>query len=71
MKLLFTLLIIAGSSNVFSQKDAIDRKSVIDRHEIITQKTNPNSPAQVGNGKFAFNVDITGLHQFSSIIKNV
>jgi hypothetical protein len=64
MKLLFALLIVIYSPNVYSQKNAIDRKSVVGRHEIITHSTNPDSPAQVGNGKFAFDVDITGLQTF-------
>jgi len=42
----------------------IDRKAVVDRHRIITQATNPKSPAQVGNGEFAFGMDITGLQTF-------
>lgn len=42
----------------------IDRKVLVDRHRIVTAKTNPVSPAQVGNGEFAFGVDITGLQTF-------
>lgn len=42
----------------------IDRKALVDRHRIVTTQTNPGSPAQVGNGEFAFGVDITGLQTF-------
>ncbi|HUX96579.1 MAG TPA: hypothetical protein VMV47_12675 [Bacteroidales bacterium] len=42
----------------------IDRQKVIRRHNIVTTVNNPNSPAQVGNGEFAFGVDITGLQTF-------
>lgn len=42
----------------------IDRKALVDRHKIVTTKMNPQSPAQVGNGEFAFGVDITGLQTF-------
>ncbi|MDR1369213.1 MAG: serine hydrolase [Dysgonamonadaceae bacterium] len=42
----------------------IDRKAVIDRHKLITTVDNPQSPAQVGNGSFAFGADITGLQTF-------
>ncbi len=42
----------------------IDRRAVVERHKIIAAKTNPKSPAQVGNGEFAFGVDITGLQTF-------
>jgi hypothetical protein len=46
------------------KQNKIDRKAVVERHNIVTRKTNPRSPAQVGNGKFAFGVDITGLQSF-------
>lgn len=43
----------------------IDRKAVVDRHRIIATKDDPKSPAQVGNGEFAFGADITGLQTFT------
>jgi hypothetical protein len=42
----------------------IDRKAVVDRHRIVSVSNNPKSPAQAGNGGFAFGVDITGLQTF-------
>jgi len=51
-----------NTPNTSQQK--IDRRTVIERHKIITTVTNPKSPAQVGNGEFAFGVDITGLQTF-------
>jgi hypothetical protein len=47
-----------------SAHDKIDRKAVVERHNIVITKTNPRSPAQAGNGKFAFGMDITGLQSF-------
>jgi hypothetical protein len=44
--------------------DKIDRESVVARHKVVIHATIPNSPAQVGNGSFAFGVDITGLQTF-------
>jgi hypothetical protein len=46
------------------KKQLIDRKAVVDRHKVVTTETNPKSPAQVGNGEFAFGMDITGLQTF-------
>ena len=43
---------------------AIDRREVVERHNIVTCATDPRSPAQVGNGRFAFGMDITGLQTF-------
>ncbi|MCE5345581.1 MAG: hypothetical protein LLG13_04720 [Bacteroidales bacterium] len=42
----------------------IDRKAVVSRHNVITTSMNAYSPAQVGNGEFAFGADITGLQTF-------
>ena len=44
----------------------INRKAVVDRHKIVTATDNPGSPAQVGNGEFAFGADITGLQTFNA-----
>jgi len=51
-------------TSVIHSKQKIDRRSVVERHKIITTVTNPKSPGQVGNGEFAFGVDITGLQTF-------
>ena len=64
------IIIAAISSGVISQcnvsrtEKKIDRKAVIDRHKIVTDSTDPKSPAQAGNGEFAIGVDITGLQTF-------
>ena len=59
--ILFPVLLISLSVKAQSR---IDRKAVVDRHKVVTTKTNLQSPAQVGNGEFAFGVDITGLQTF-------
>ena len=62
--LLLSLLLPAyACSKETSSK--IDRKAVVERHKVITTANNPQSPAQVGNGNFAFGVDITGLQTFT------
>jgi hypothetical protein len=63
--LIFFLSInMAVNANVNGSKQKIDRKAVVERHKIITTAINSKSPAQVGNGEFAFGVDITGLQTF-------
>ncbi len=42
----------------------IDRKSLVERHTIINNKFDSLSSLSVGNGGFAFTVDITGLQSF-------
>jgi hypothetical protein len=43
---------------------SIDREQVVKRHHPVSYKLDMRSPAQVGNGEFAFSVDITGLQTF-------
>ena len=44
--------------------EPIDREAVVKRHRVCTTGTLLKSPAQVGNGKFAYGMDITGLQTF-------
>lgn len=60
----FLSLNAVSQNNVITAPKKIDRKSVVERHRVITSITNEKSPAQVGNGEFAFSVDITGLQTF-------
>ncbi|WP_328468311.1 DNAJC11 domain-containing protein [Streptomyces sp. NBC_00448] len=42
----------------------IDRQAVVARHRVVRGKLDTQSPLQVGNGGFAFGVDVTGLQTF-------
>ena len=44
---------------------AIDRKKLVQRHNPLIDSVDPWAPLSVGNGDFAFTVDITGLQSFS------
>lgn len=39
----------------------IDRKALVQRHNVHQRRLDPRSPLSVGNGEFAFTVDVTGL----------
>ena len=43
----------------------IDRRAVVRRHNITIDSTQGRSPGQVGNGRFAFGFDVTGLQSFT------
>jgi protein-glucosylgalactosylhydroxylysine glucosidase len=47
----------------------IDRKQLVQRHNIIVNKVDSLSSLSVGNGSFAFTVDITGLQSFPETFK--
>lgn len=42
----------------------IDRHVLVARHNVVLTTLNDKSPLQVGNGEFAFGVDLTGLQTF-------
>lgn len=42
----------------------IDREALARRHNVRQHKLDPRSPVSVGNGEFAFTMDLTGLQTF-------
>lgn len=42
----------------------IDREALVRRHNVKQQELDPRSPVSVGNGEFAFTMDLTGLQTF-------
>jgi len=42
----------------------IDRKVLVTRHNVVNVAADPLSSLSVGNGRFAFTVDVTGLQSF-------
>ncbi|KAF1938054.1 hypothetical protein EJ02DRAFT_505641 [Clathrospora elynae] len=57
-----TLLLISNVSPVAEGK--IDRKSIVQQYNLRLNQSHPYSPVQVGNGNYAFGVDVTGLQTF-------
>lgn len=43
----------------------IDRRALVTRHNVVLEKFDGERPLQVGNGEFAFGMDITGLQTFA------
>lgn len=62
LPILCAFLLILFQQEITAQP--IDRKAVVRRHNVYSTKLIAHSPAQVGNGKFAFGMDITGLQTF-------
>jgi hypothetical protein len=64
----FSVLIVLYScqNNIPDKKgsDYINRKALVERHNPTLNKADSLSPFTVGNGEFAFTVDITGLQTF-------
>ncbi|WP_343303857.1 hypothetical protein AAHN97_20025 [Chitinophaga niabensis] len=55
------ILFLVFHTNAIAQ---INRKEVVQRHTVHISKADPLSSLSVGNGNFAFTVDVTGLQSF-------
>ena len=60
--------LVSISVSLFSQK--IDRKAVVQRHNVIVNKIDSLSSLSIGNGNFAFTVDATGMQSFPDAYAN-
>ena len=45
----------------------IDRQAVVSRHDVRVHTVDPEAAVSVGNGDFAFTVDVTGLQSFGEL----
>ncbi len=48
----------------------IDREALVKRHQPTLKRFDPDNPLSVGNGEFAFTVDVTGLQTFPDAFTN-
>ena len=58
----FVLLALAGFALA---AEPIDRHALVTRHNPILREFDAQSPLSVGNGRFAFTADVTGLQTFA------
>ncbi len=65
--LLLLFFLAACSRESFKR---INRKAVVQRHAIRTTSPDSLNPLTVGNGKFAFTADITGMQSFPEYYKS-
>jgi len=60
-----TIILLMMQSLVAFGK-SIDRHALVTRHNVVMDTVNIISPLSVGNGEFAFTVDVTGLQTFET-----
>jgi hypothetical protein len=63
MKRIACALFVLTTLPVFAA-EPIDRQALVTRHDVHIDKFHAFSPLSVGNGKFAFTADVTGLQTF-------
>ena len=61
---IFSVFTIQHTQAFQQEPSKIDRKAVVTRHNITITDRNLKGPSQVGNGEFAFGMDLTGLQTF-------
>lgn len=57
--------ILVGSLCVGARAEPIDRHALVTRHNVTLTNAIPGTVLQVGNGEFAFGVDVTGLQSIA------
>ena len=63
MRPLFVLL-FAATLSLTLRSAPIDREALVTRHNPVVTSVDPWAPFSVGNGRFAFTADVTGLQTF-------
>ncbi len=58
---------LAGRVPVIDASQLIDRQAPVQRHNPRLRDIDPSSPFTLGNGRFAFTADITGLQSLSAL----
>jgi hypothetical protein len=64
--LCFSLLSV-GVLAIPAHAAPIDRQAVVSRHDVRVRQVDPESALSVGNGDFAFTVDVTGLQSLGEL----
>jgi hypothetical protein len=64
------LLFAAIACSREQQRSAIDRLSLVTRHNVVITKPDTLGSLSVGNGEFAFTVDVSGLQTFPEVYEN-
>ena len=69
LTVLFGLLLFPAEARA-EVTPTIDRHALVVRHEPVLHQFDPQNPLSVGNGEFAFTVDVTGLQTFPEAFTN-
>jgi len=69
MKIFYSFFLFLLISTA-AQAQKIDRKALVQRHTVINNQFDSLSSLSVGNGAFAFTVDVTGLQSFPEAYVN-
>lgn len=68
--LIYIVFFLVGCKDQQSQQTPIDRFALVTRHNVVIQQPDTMGSLSVGNGEFAFTVDVTGLQTFYKAYEN-
>lgn len=68
--LLFAVVLFSSCNSVKNNIEKIDRFALVNRHNVQIDGFDSLNSLSVGNGKFAFTVDATGLQTFPELYEN-
>ena len=63
-RFLLPCLLLASGLATAALGQPIDRRAVVERHKVVVTNTDSLNSLTVGNGRFAFTADVTGLQSF-------
>lgn len=69
-KLVLIFLLVLAYTSFSCQNSSIDREALVSRHNVSVQSFDTLSTLSIGNGKFAYSVDFTGLQSYPEIYQN-
>ncbi len=61
---LLRAVLLVAAAGCTGPRGAIDRERLVRRHHPVLERADPLAPLSVGNGRFAFTADITGLQTY-------
>lgn len=63
-KIIVFISLAICSCSALAGGNKIDRKALVTRHNVVTTEIDKSSPLSVGNGRFCYTADITGMQTF-------
>ena len=61
---LLRAVLLVAAAGCTGPRGAIDRERLVRRYHPVLERADPLAPLSVGNGRFAFTADITGLQTY-------
>ncbi|WP_082212011.1 hypothetical protein [Parabacteroides timonensis] len=68
-KIVTVIFLVVGYCSGLTGGNRIDRKALVTRHNVVVTELDTLSPLSVGNGRFCYTADITGMQTFPELYR--